>query len=181
MSGTIILSRSEVAKLLTIEECLESVEAAFKMFAEGKASPPKVIGIHTSNGGMHIKAGLMKLNRSYIVAKMNSNFPGNPGKLNLPTIQGAIAVFNADNGTLLALMDSIEITIVRTGAATGIASKYLSKKNAEVITIYGCGNQGLISLHAIAASRNLKMAYLYDTNRSQAENYRSILPNLVRT
>jgi alanine dehydrogenase len=100
---------------------------------------------------------------------MNSNFPGNPGKLNLPTIQGAIAVFNADNGTLLALMDSIEITIVRTGAATGIASKYLSKKNAEVITIYGCGNQGLISLHAIAASRNLKTAYLYDTNRSQAE------------
>jgi alanine dehydrogenase len=169
MSDTLILSRSDVAKLLTIEECMETVEAAFKMFAQGKVDPPKVLGIHASNGGLHIKAGTMKLNSNYIVAKMNSNFPGNPGKFNLPTIQGAIAVFNADNGALLALIDSIEITILRTGAATGIASKYLSKKKSETITIYGCGNQGLVSLNAIAASRSLKTAYLYDTNRSQAE------------
>lgn len=148
---------------------MDSVEAAFRMFAEGKASPPKVLGIHTANGGLHIKAGVMNLNSHYIVAKMNSNFPGNPTRFNLPTIQGAIAVFNADNGALLALMDSIEITIIRTGAATGIASKYLSKKNSKVITIYGCGNQGLISFNAIAANRNLEVAYLHDTNQSQAE------------
>jgi alanine dehydrogenase len=169
MSDTLILSRSDVAKLLTIDECMEAVEAAFKMFAQGKVDPPKVLGIHASKGGLHIKAGTMKLNNNYIVAKMNSNFPENPAKLNLPTIQGAIAVFNADNGTLLALIDSIEITILRTGAATGIASKYLSKKTSETITIYGCGNQGLVSLNAIAASRSLKTAYLYDTSRSQAE------------
>jgi ornithine cyclodeaminase/alanine dehydrogenase-like protein (mu-crystallin family) len=169
MGDTLILSRSEVAGLLTIEECMDSVEAAFRLFAEGKASDPKVLGIHTLNGGLHIKAGVMNLNSNYIVAKMNSNFPGNPSKLNLPTIQGAIAVFNADNGSLLALMDSIEITIVRTGAATGIASKYLSKKTSKAITIYGCGNQGLISFRSIVASRNLKVAYLYDANPSQVE------------
>jgi alanine dehydrogenase len=169
MSDTIILSRSDVAKLLTIEECMDSVEAAFKMFAEGKADPPKVLGLHTSDGGLHIKAGVMNLNGNYIVAKMNSNFPGNPSKHNLPTIQGAVAVFNADNGALLALMDSIEITIIRTGAATGIAAKYLSKKNSKVITICGCGNQGFISFEAIAAHRDLQVVYLHDTNPSQAE------------
>lgn len=169
MSETVILSRKEVASLLTIDECMNSVEAAFRLFAEGKVSPPKVLGIHVANGGLHIKAGVMNLNSNYIVAKMNSNFPGNPGKLNLPTIQGAIAVFNADNGMLLALMDSIEITIIRTGAATGIAAKYLARKDSNAITIYGCGNQGLISLQAIAAVRHLKTAYLYDSSRSQAE------------
>src|SRR5688500_11942253 len=66
-------------------------------------------------------------------------------------------------------MDSIEITIIRTGAATGVASKYLSKKSSKVITIYGCGNQGRISLDAIAENRDLELAYLYDTSRSQAE------------
>jgi alanine dehydrogenase len=170
MSDTIILSRKEVAKLLTIGECMDAVESAFKMFAEGKADPPKVLGIHTSNGGLHIKAGVTNLKSHYIVAKMNSNFAANPSKHNLPTIQGAIAVFNADNGALLALMDSIEITIVRTGAATGIASKYLSKKNSKVITVFGCGNQGLISVNAIAANRDLKLVYLHDINPSQAEN-----------
>jgi alanine dehydrogenase len=169
MSDTVILSRKDVASLLSIEECMTSVESAFKMFAEGKASAPKVLGLHTPKGGIHIKAGIMNLNGSYIVAKMNSNFPQNSATRNLPTIQGAIAVFNAENGVLLALMDSIEITILRTGAATGIASKLLSKKNAETIMIYGCGNQGLISINAIAASRNLKKAYLYDTNRSKSE------------
>ena len=139
------------------------------MFAEGQAMAPKVLGIHAQTGGLHIKAGMMNLRSNYIVAKMNSNFPENPTKRNLPTIQGAIAIFNSENGALLAIMDSIEITVVRTGAATGIASKYLSKKDAETITIYGCGNQGLISIDAIAANRNLKKAYLYDSNRSQSE------------
>ena len=45
MSDTVILSRRDAANLLTIDECMDSVEAAFKMFAEGKASPPKVLGI----------------------------------------------------------------------------------------------------------------------------------------
>lgn len=180
MSETLILSRSDVAKLLTIEQCMDAVEAAFKMFAEGKVDPPKVLGLHALNGGLHIKAGTMKLNSNYIVAKMNSNFPQNPGKFNLPTIQGAIAVFNADNGALLALIDSIEITILRTGAATGIASRYLSKKKSETITIYGCGNQGLISYSAVAAFRHLKTVYLYDTNRAQAEKLEKFITGLSK-
>jgi ornithine cyclodeaminase/alanine dehydrogenase-like protein (mu-crystallin family) len=159
---------------------MDAVEGAFKMFAEGKVDAPKVLGIHTSNGGLHIKAGVMNLNSNYIVAKMNSNFPGNPGKLNLPTIQGAIAVFNADNGVLLALMDSIEITIVRTGAATGIASKYLSKKSSDVITVYGCGNQGLISVNAIVTNRDIKIIYLYDINQSQAEKLSRHLASIYK-
>lgn len=178
MTDTLILSRSDVAKLLTIEECMHAVEAAFKMFAEGKVDPPKVLGLHASNGGLHIKAGAMKLNSNYIVAKMNSNFPENPAKFDLPTIQGAIAVFNADNGALLALIDSIEITILRTGAATGIASKYLSNHKSETITIYGCGNQGKVSFEAIAVNRNLKTAYLYDTSRAQAEKLSTYITSL---
>jgi alanine dehydrogenase len=168
-SDTLILSRTEVASLLTLEECMSAVESAFKMFAEGKVASPKVLALHASDGGLHIKAGLMTLKSNYIVAKMNSNFPKNPAIRSLPTIQGAIAVFNADHGTLLALMDSIEITIMRTGAATGIATKLLSKTNASVLTIYGCGNQGRISLDAILLTRAIKVVYLYDTNKNQAE------------
>lgn len=179
-SETLLLSRHEVANLLTIDECMIAVESAFKMFAEGKAGPPKVIGLHALHGGLHIKAGIMHLNGNYIVAKMNSNFPGNPEKNRLPTIQGAIAVFNADNGSLLALLDSIEITIMRTGAATGIAAKYLSRKNATRIAIIGCGNQGLISLNAIAAHRDLELVYLCDTNPSQVEKLSKQISNLYK-
>jgi alanine dehydrogenase len=182
MTDTLILSRNDVAGLLSIHECMDAVEAAFRMLAEGKTGAPKVLALHAPNGGLHIKAGIMNLNSNYIVAKMNSNFPDNPSKGNLPTIQGAVAVFNADNGALLALMDSIEITIIRTGAATGVAAKYLSKKNAKVLTICGCGNQGLISANAIVAHRDLEQVYLYDNDRKQAEKLftrlSSVLPDI---
>jgi alanine dehydrogenase len=151
---------------------MDAVEEAFKLFAEKKTSAPKVLSLHAQNGGLHVKAGIMNLNSNYIVAKMNSNFPGNPQQRNLPTIQGAIAVFNADNGALLSLLDSIEITIIRTGAATGVAAKYLSRTDSKAITICGCGNQGLISIEAISVHRDLTDIFLFDTNPSQAEKLR---------
>jgi alanine dehydrogenase len=89
----------------------------------------------------------------------------------LPTIQGAIIVCDADNGRLLALMDSIEITIIRTGAATGVAAKYLAKKNSRIMTIYGCGNQGRISLKAITAVRELHKVYVYDSDAEQMNKF----------
>ncbi|HEY0739974.1 MAG TPA: ornithine cyclodeaminase family protein [Chryseosolibacter sp.] len=169
MGNTLILSQVDVHSLLTIEECMTAVENAFRTLAEGKTQPPKVLGLHVQEGGLHIKAGVMQLNRYYIVAKLNSNFPANPARHHLPTIQGVVTVFDADNGELLALMDSIAITIIRTGAATGVAAKHLARTNAESITICGCGNQGLISLQAILSVRKLIRVFLYDTNARQMQ------------
>ena len=170
-SETILLSRQDVATLLEVGECMPAVESAFKLFAEGKTTPPKVLGIHLHDGGFHIKAGAMQVTRNYFVAKANANFPGNMKSYGLPTIQGVIIVCDADNGNVLALMDSIEITIIRTGAATGVAAKYLSRQDSKVVTIYGCGNQGKISLMALLKARQIELVYAYDTDPSQARNY----------
>jgi len=168
---TILLNRGTVAGLLTIDECITAVESAFRTHAEGKASPPKVLGMHLDSGGFHIKAGVMELGRNYFVAKINANFPGNLKQNGLPTIQGVIAVFDADNGEPLALMDSIEITIVRTGAATAVAAKYLALPNAQTVTICGCGNQGAISLKALMKVRTLRKAYVFDIDEALAERF----------
>ena len=150
---------------------MESVEKAFGLFAEGKASAPKVLAVPAEKGGFHIKAGILGLDRNYFVAKINANFPCNPKQNNLPTIQGVITVCDANDGRLLALMDSIEITIIRTGAATGIAAKYLATVNATVATICGCGNQGRISLKALMKVRKLEKIFAYDIDRRQVEKF----------
>ncbi len=149
---------------------MDAVENAFKLQAEGKVARPKILGIHVEQGGFHIKAGVMNSDRHYFVSKMNANFPGNR-KYNLPTIQGVIAVCDAENGKLLALLDSIEITIIRTGAATGVAAKYLSRKDSKIATICGCGNQGRISLNAIMHVRKLEMVYAYDIDKDQSKKF----------
>ena len=157
---------------------MEAVEKAFKLQAEGKAVPPKILGLHVQNGGFHIKAGVMAVRnhaegpgRNYFVAKTNANFPDNMKNNGLPTIQGVIVVCDADNGKVLALMDSMEITIIRTGAATGVAAKYLARHDAKIATICGCGNQGRISLKAILNVRQLETVYVYDIDPSQKRKF----------
>jgi alanine dehydrogenase len=182
--GTLLLTRKEVASLLTIGECMDAVEHAFKLRAVGKADVPGILGIRTQDGGFHIKAGILYLQRPYFVAKTNANFPNNRSCHGLPTIQGIISVSHASDGRLLALMDSIEITIIRTGAATGIAAKYLSREDAETATIIGCGNQGRISLRALMKVRALKKVFIYDINDSMADSFIEELsnefPNLIQ-
>lgn len=169
---TIILNRKDVARLLNIEECMDAVEKVFGMFAEGKAPSPKVLGVQADEGGFHIKAGILNLDRPYFVTKVNANFPGNPKQYNLPTIQGVIVVCDASDGRLLALMDSIEITIIRTGAATGVAAKYLALPDASVATICGCGNQGKISLKALLKVRTLEKIFAFDIDHTQIDLFK---------
>jgi alanine dehydrogenase len=172
LTDTLLLKRSDVAGLLNIDECMSAVENAFCLYAEGKVLPPKVLGLHCDHGGFHIKSGILGIERSYFVVKVNANFPGNPKQYGLPTIQGVIAICDTVNGRLLALMDSIEITIIRTGAATGVAAKYLAMHNAAVATICGCGNQGKISLKALQKARRLKKLFAFDIDSNQTERFK---------
>jgi len=170
-SETLLLKRQDVVNLLTIEQCIPAVEQAFKSYFLGEARTPGVIGIHAQNGGFHIKAGIMNLGKNYFVAKTNANFPENSKKNGLPTIQGVISVFDADNGKLLALMDSIEITILRTGAATVVAVKWLAKENAKTVTICGGGNQGRVSLRALMKVRQIERVFVFDIDELKSTQF----------
>src|SRR5262249_39073860 len=132
MQDTLLLTGRDVSDLLDIDECIEAVENAFRMYGEGKTSKPGILGVHGRGGGFHIKAGLMDLGRTYFVAKTNANFPNNR-EFNLPTIQGVVIVCDGQTGQLLALLDSTEITNLRTGAATAVAAKHLSRPDSTIL------------------------------------------------
>ena len=68
-------------------------------------------------------------------------------------------------------MDSMEITTIRTGAATGVAAKYLARADARTATIIGCGNQGKISLHALMKVLHLQKIYVHDIDPSIANSF----------
>lgn len=169
--GTLILTQEQVQSLLSIDECIQAVEAAFRSYAEGKTADPAVLGVHATGGGFHIKAAIMDCGPSLFVSKINANFPGNPKQFQLPTIQGIVAVFDAENGRPLAVMDSAALTVIRTGAATAVAAKHLSRPDSKTITICGCGNQGRISLEAISRVRSLERAFVFDIDPQRAESF----------
>src|SRR3712207_484346 len=84
--STLLITRSEVAALLGLAECIGAVEEAFRLHAEGMSLPPGVLETLTGDGGFHIKAAGLRLpGGSYYAAKVNANFPLNPERFGLPT------------------------------------------------------------------------------------------------
>ncbi len=169
--GAHLLRRKEIAELLSLDGCIAAVEHAFRVYAEGNSLPPGILGIPATEGGFHIKAAGLKLGRSYFAVKTNGNFFQNKQRFGMPNIQGIVLLSDGENGYPLALMDSIEITILRTGAATAVAGKYLARPDAKVATICGCGNRGRVQLRALAHVRRLERGYAYDTDTEQAEQF----------
>jgi alanine dehydrogenase len=169
--GTLLLRRNEVAGLLTMEDCIAAVEQAFRLYGEGRAAPPGVLGVHVDGGGFHIKAGVLALQKPHFAAKVNANFPENRKRFDLPTIQGVIVLCDATNGRLLAVMDSMEITAQRTAAATAVAAKYLARRNSTVLTICGCGSQGRYQLRALAQVLPLSRVLACDISPDQSKQF----------
>ncbi len=178
--GTLLLTRRDVSRLFTIQDCINAVETVFRLHGEGKTQPPGILGVHASSGGFHIKAGLLNLTRPYFAAKINANFPQNTKRFGMPLIQGVVVLCDSENGYPLALMDSIEITVLRTGAATAIAAKYLARTDSQSILICGCGNQGAVSLRAISSLFSLKRAFAYDIDHAHAEQFAKAFTDELR-
>lgn len=168
---TLLLSRSEVDRLLTMAECIEAVERMFRQLGEGQLSPPAILGIKSQHGGLHIKAANLPGDRDYIVAKLNTNFSRNPVEHHLPTIQGLIMVCDGGNGRPLAVLDSIDITIKRTAAASAVAARYLARSDSSIATICGCGQQAAAQVGAITTVLPLKKILAFDSNYDAAEEF----------
>jgi alanine dehydrogenase len=170
--GTLILTRREVAGLLALDDCIAAVEAAFHAHGLGRTIPPGVLSAEAEGGAFHVKtAGLLaapRTARSYFAAKVNGNFYRNAER-GLPRIQGVIALADAETGFPLAVMDSTEITLARTAAATAVAARHLARADARVATICGCGLQGRVQLRALCRVRPIERVFAFDADPAAAE------------
>jgi alanine dehydrogenase len=161
---TLLLGRADVERLLPPGACIGAVEDAFRRHALGETSPPGILGMHVGAGSFHVKAAGLD---GAFAAKLNANFPANPAR-GLPTIQGVVIVSDAQDGRLLALMDSMAITALRTAAATAVAAKYLSRSDSKTLLICGCGAQAPAQLAALLAVRSPKRILAYDQDGKKA-------------
>lgn len=166
-----LLTRGDIARLLTVEDHLQAVETAFRLLGQGKAELPPPLHVAAGDGGFHAKAAALPLVHPYVAVKVNGNFPANQARHGLPTVQGAILLFDGENGYPLALLDSIEITLARTAAATALAARHLARPDSRTVTICGCGQQGRIQLEYIARVLPIERAWAWDTIPEQATTF----------
>ncbi len=168
--SALLLTRVDVAGLMGPADYLSAVETAFRLSKHGKALSPPPMHIPGLDGGFHAKGAALLSERQVVALKLNGNFPGN-SRLQLPTIQGVVLLCDARNGTLLAIIDSIEITLQRTAAASALAAKYLAKADASALTVCGCGAQSRAQAIALAAVCGFRRGAAWDADYRKAEVY----------
>lgn len=175
--ATLLLSRALVSRLATPKDYIAAIRSAFADMAEDRVEISSVGHVSGINGAFHIKAAGRALAPAFAVVKVNGNFPENCGRYQLPTIQGFIALLDAERGCVLALMDSIEITARRTAAATALAAQYLADPDAHTIGIIGCGVQARYHIDALVEIAPIRSVLYCDLNDQAAGSFEAYLHN----
>ena len=142
----LVLSREEVEQLLEVDALLERLERAFVELSAGRASVPPRVAAFAPAGLLGAMPGYVD---GVLAAKLVALFPDHE-----PSHQALIAVFDAETGTPLAVMDGTHITAVRTGASSAVATRALAREDADVLAVLGAGVQGRSHLDAVRRVRS---------------------------
>ncbi len=154
---TILLNQSQIKGLMSMKEIIESVETAFEVHAERRVEMPakEYLFYKKFRGDLRIMPCFIRgMNESGV--KCVNVHPDNPRKHDLPTVMAIIELVDPKTGFPISIMDGTWVTNMRTGAAAGVATKYLARDNSEVLGLVGAGVQALTGFEAINEVMDIK-------------------------
>ena len=168
----LILNREEVASILTMKDTIEAVEQAFRDLAEGKAEMPlrSTIRVAQPPGVINVMPAYLGT-MGALGMKLVSSYPENPGKFQMPTVQATILYSDHKSGRLLAVMDGGYITAIRTGAASGVATRYMARQESASAGVLGSGIQAETQLAAVCAVRPIKSVRVFSPTPAHRESF----------
>ncbi|NGQ97436.1 ornithine cyclodeaminase family protein [Brevibacillus sp. SYP-B805] len=167
----LILNEADVRRLASMEEAIDAVAAALREYSRGRTVTPVRAHVQVEKAG-----GTSLFMPSYVEArdslgiKVVSVFPGNQA-VGRRTINGVMLLADVHSGEPLALMEASYLTVLRTGAAAGLATRCLARAAAEILAVIGTGAQAEGAVAAIRAVRPIRQMRLYNRSRGKAEAF----------
>ena len=165
------LNRKDMDGLIDIHNVLPVVENAFWEHGLGKVQmPPKVyLDFKAHNGDLRTMPGYLE-NMDIAGVKLVNVHPDNP-KIGLPTVMALMVLNSTKTGAPLAVMDGTTLTDLRTGAAGGVAAKYLSREDSRVVGLIGLGRQARTQLRAIMEVRDIQKVKIFDRSKESTVTF----------
>jgi len=137
----ILLTRKDVETLLPMSEAMAAVEEAFRQYALGNVIMPLRTTIR-AHGGVNLgMPAYIGGDLDALGLKVVSVYGTNPSQHGLPAVIATVLLNDPRTGALLAIIDGTWLTAMRTGAVSGVATKYLARAGAQVTTLFGAGGQ----------------------------------------
>ncbi|WP_352337473.1 ornithine cyclodeaminase family protein [Psychrobacter sp. 16-MNA-CIBAN-0192] len=183
------LNQQAVTEHLTMQSAIDTIENLLHLQAEHPSwikSPERLvietfsedlinnnISKHSAGSHLSMPATIYDGAQEYTAVKLVTICPDNPSR-NLPTTNAIITVSDNATGEVLAVMDGVYITQVRTAALSGIATKYMAKVDCQSVVVIGCGGMAYEQLHAVLTVRPaIKTVYLWNRNVAGAEQFKA--------
>lgn len=154
----IFLTESDVTQLLTMPDALAQVENALRDFGNGGAHNRPRQRVRAANGVLHVMAAGW-LARGYMGYKAYAGFRGGA--------RFYFHLFDSNTGEYLAVIAADKLGQMRTGAASGVATKYLARNDAKILALIGAGWQAEAQLEAVCAVRTLERVRVFSRNAAR--------------
>ena len=161
------LSESDVKSLVNMSDVMDVVEKCFKAQGEGRAPNQPRRRVFLPKGTMHVMfGGMVDENEGYLGLKAYTTFPG-------IGVRFIFLLWDANTSEMLSLMEANVQGQMRTGAASGVAAKYMAREDAEVEAgLIGTGWQARSQLEALCCARDLKTVKVHSRRRREAGKIR---------
>jgi len=167
---TRLLSRKDIEGFFTMKMCMEAVESAFADLARGDANMPlrTPIALPDKKGlALFMPAHLKGLGA--LGAKVVSVYKDNIKNHNLPVVLGTILILDENTGFPISVMDGGFLTAMRTGAVSGVATKYMARADAKVAAVFGTGVQAVTQVLAVNEARPLEKLIVHSLDPTEAK------------
>jgi ornithine cyclodeaminase len=157
----LVLSTADVERLLPMRECIDVMADALRLLAEGGALLPLrfVMRLPDSPAAFATMPAYARAlgaaGTPSIGVKVISVFPQND-TAHYDSHQGAVILFEAEHGQLLAIMDAASVTAIRTAAVSGVATRLLARDDASELALLGAGVQAATHLDAMCQVRPIR-------------------------
>ena len=160
----LFLSEDDVAKLLPMNECINVLEEAFLHSSNGKTDIQPRSRIRMPNGFFHFMAAA-DADHGVFGYKAYPSFTGTGGSKFL------VMLYDYESGELLACLESGRLGQIRTGAASGLATKYMAKGNVGTVGVIGSGFQARSQLEAICAVRDINQVKIFSRREDRRNDF----------
>jgi alanine dehydrogenase len=171
MTDVLFVNQEEVPALLPMAACIETMERALESLARGQVQLPlrSILWLPDRTGALGLMPASIATDK-VLGVKVISFFHGNEGS-ELDTHQGAVLLFEAERGRLLAVIDATSITAIRTAAVSGVATKLLAREDAGDLAIIGSGVQARTHLEAVLQVRKLRRVRVASLSFDRAKRF----------
>ena len=163
------LDAEAIRAAVPIADLLDEVEAAYRDVAAGRDRSPIRSRVPLGSGDLLLMPGVREGGRGASV-KLVTVMPENPDR-GLPTIHAIVVWFDTETGRPVALLDGETVTAMRTGAASGVATRLLARSDAATLAVIGAGAQAEWQVRAVLASRPIRRVLVYGRSSQRREAF----------